>query len=375
MRIGLVSTHPPIECGIGTYTQFFREGLDKLNNETFVISQIGGAGNGVFPVYWPDDADMAKKIFGISTKMTPDIMHIQHEFNLYGTGSSINIAELLKRYKLLGLPVVITLHTVFPKLSHEEKTAAEMIMNDSTAVIVHEEKQKKTLVSYFGKEEKIHIIPHGIRKVAPVKDARKKTGLEGKKIILQCGYFRETKNFHKMVEIMPQIVEKVPEAVLLIAGKFRLLHSGEYLDKLFGLIRNSPVKENIKVLKGQFPQHTFDTIISACDLMVQPYSVGAQSGIMAQAFAFNKPVVTSDLPAFREAVEQSGGGLWSADDNEYVENIVKILTDEKFMADMKSKIAAHVDKLCWEKIAEKHLEVYEPLVYYPYEGAEHFYAG
>lgn len=74
MRIGFVSTYPPIECGIGTYTSYLNEALRKQNNETFVVSQVGARGVNVFPIYWADSISLATHIFTVSAKLTPDVI-------------------------------------------------------------------------------------------------------------------------------------------------------------------------------------------------------------------------------------------------------------------------------------------------------------
>ncbi len=376
MRIGYVSTYPPIECGIATYTSYLNEAVHSLHNETFVISQSGAQGRNVFPVYDPGGASIATQIYNLSTRMTPDIIHIQHEFGLYGSQKGVQIIELIVRYRMVGVPVATTLHSVFPDFQEDEKILTRLILNQSSLVIVHENYQREILLKVFGPyySTKIWVIPHGVRDSVMDEQGKRKLELEGKKVVLLCGYFRPTKGFHKIIKMFPQVVEKIPNAILLIAGKSRGLEFVDYQREFFEMINQSPVTEQILVLRGQFPQHTFDTILSAADLVCLPYDKSGQSGILAQSFAHRKPVVTSDLLPFRAWLDRSHGGLLAKDDAKMTEAIIKILSDDDFRKQLEKNIIDYVNKdVSWKHVARLHIEAYQSYVRVPYGKARHVF--
>jgi 1,2-diacylglycerol 3-alpha-glucosyltransferase len=373
MRIGFVSTYPPIECGIATYTESLNLALRSLENETFVMSQFGAQGEQVFPIYHPDQP-FASNLFATSTRMTPDVVHIQHEYGLFGPQRGVEVIDLMLRYRLANIPVVVTLHTVYTELKREEVMILRHIVEDSAAIIVHEEFQKKTLVDNFGAEQKIHVIEHGVRDMAPISDAKKKLELDGKKVIMLCGYFRKTKGFHRALDFFPEICANNPDAVLVVAGKIRGIEAQDYQEQLFTQLNNSPVADRIVFLRGQFPQHTFDTILSAADVMVMPYEVGAQSGMMAQCFAMNCPVVASDLPAFKLLINRSGGGVICKTDEDYVQAISNLINDPGEHKKIRDNISTYVtDRASWSNISQKHIEVYHSVVTVPYGKARYVY--
>jgi len=379
MRIGFLSTYPPIECGIATYTEYLSLALNDLGNEIFVISQYGAQGKNVFPIYQTGSPSFASDVFTTSTRMTPDVMHIQHEYGLYGTQRGVGVVDLILRYRLAGIPVAITLHTVYETLNREEEIILKAILGDCSLIIVHEEFQKQTLVKAFkeklpGVESKVHVIEHGVREVTPITDAKRKLDLEGKKVILLCGYFRPTKGFHKIIDIFPSICAKEEDAVLLVAGKTRNIEYDDYRREFFTRLNESPVADKIVILRGQFPQYTFDTIIAAGDVVVLPYEVGAQSGMMAQCFAQGVPVVTSGLPAFELIVGRSGGGLVAKSDADYEELILKVFHDDVLKAKLKDNIANYICKEAgWSNIAARHCDAYRKIIKTPYGKAKYVY--
>ena len=361
MRVLFVSTYPPIECGIGTYTSFLAEALARTPTEIHIVSQHGAEGRHVYPSYNPNDEGIARRIFNAAVKVTPDIVHIQHEFGLYGELDGIAVLELIYRIKSTATPVIATFHSVQKEPEFRKELILRAMCRELDGIIVHEEEHVNILKSVFDTDTaKIFLIEHGARVMAPVPDAKEKLNLANRKVILLAGYFRPTKCFDKIVDLFPHIVEKVPDAWLVLSSKLRMLEFSMYRKMLIEKINDSPAKERIEVFRGQFPQKTFDTILSACDILVLPYIVGAQSGIMAHAMTFGKPLVTSNLAAFVAILEKSGAGFYAETDDEYVDRIVTLLTDEEVYNRFSRNAVNYVkEKISWDIIADKTIHVYE----------------
>ena len=138
----------------------------------------------------------------------------------------------------------------------------------------------------------------------------------------------------------------------------------DYRDKLFRMIENSPASERIYVIKGEIPQETFDTALSAADVVPLPYRKGAQSGIFAHCLAFGTPVVVSShVRSFRETVTSVNCGLVAKSDEEVAKSIVKVLRDDSLRSELSRNAREYVRKtVSWKLIAERTLEVYRELI-------------
>ncbi len=369
MRIGFVSSFPPVECGIATYSLFLTDALRDLHQDVYVVSHIGGVGKQVFPVFDYEDEDLAHKAFSTMIRFTPDVVHIQHEFGLYGKFYGMQVIPLILRFRLSGLPVVTTLHTVYRNMEEAHRLLLQNIIANSNAIIVHEQFQKETLLNAISgiPEEHIHVIEHGARLVEPVANAKQKLGLPvDRKVILMIGYFRPSKNFELIIQLMPEIVKRNPDALLVVAGKVRGQEYRDYRTKLFKMIEESPVHDHIYVIRGQLKQEVFDTILSAADVVVLPYKINSQSGILAHSLAFGRPVVVSESGSMKEIMKRSGAGLVAKNEKEYIRHISRILQDEKLARQFSNNARAYVrERISWNIVAQKHLHIYQSLLEEP----------
>jgi glycosyltransferase involved in cell wall biosynthesis len=369
MRIGFITSFPPVECGIATYSSFLIDALRTYRQDVYVVSHVGGAGKQVFPVFDYEDEDLAHKAFGTMIRFTPDVVHIQHEFGLYGRFYGLQVVPLILRFRLNGIPIVTTLHTVYHDMEEAHRLLLENIVLNSDRIIVHEHFQKETLLEKIpgARAEHIHVIEHGAREIEPVPNAKEKLGLpSGKKVILMIGYFRPSKNFELIVRLMPEIVKRNPDAILVLAGKVRGQEYREYRTQLFRMIDESPVREHIFVIRGQLKQDVFDTILSAADVVVLPYKMNSQSGILAHSLAFARPVVVSESGSMKDIMKRAKSGLVSKTEKDYVQNITRILQDEKlareFSMNAKNYVKQHIS---WNLVAQKHLNIYQELLKEP----------
>jgi len=369
MRVGFISTYPPIECGIATYTQYLTEALREKRTDVYIVSHMGGAGPQVFPCFDYEDGDLADKAFSMMTRFTPDVVHIQHEFGLFGKNKGVAVIPLIVQFRLAGIPVVTTLHTVYPEMPEAHRILYQAILSNSTRVIVHEHYQEKAFQSIFDKTltDKIRVIPHGSRELQIVPNAKRQLNLpKGKKIILLVGYLRPSKNFELVVDIFPEILKQCPDAILVIAGKTRGREHLDYRKMLFDRIERSTAKDSIYLIRGQIPQNVFDTIISAADTIVLPYKMNSQSGILAHCLAFGKPVVTSNCGAMQEILFESERGLVYSNPAECIEKIVKVLSDERLSQNLSNNARTYVqNEISWSRIAQLHLDTYKEVMEVP----------
>jgi len=364
MKIGIISSYLPIHCGIATYSSYLIEELRRLRNRVCIVCHKGGKGLDCYPAFNYDDPDLPHKAFKAMMKLAPDLVHIQHEYALFGEQRGVNVIPLTYKLKLSQIPTVITLHTVPKKCDYEEQIIEKALVEIADATIVHEQYQRELIIGRVGHQDKILVIPHGVREIKPVSKAKEKLSLEDKKIVLLVGYFRRSKNFERVVRIFPKVTESVDDALLLVASGARRPEDIAYQDEFLEFVANSVGKDKIKVLIGPFSQEKFDLILSSADIAVFTYLSGAQSGILAHCLAFAKPtVVSSDVRAMVDLVQKIRSGIVARTDYELAEAIVSILTEKNLAKEFSDNARSYVEKhVSWQIIASRHMDVYNKIL-------------
>lgn len=373
MKIAWMSSWPPRHCGIATYSEELISALRKAKNNIHVICHPDGGRPGeknIYPVMNTDVAGWDELVYDTIQKINPDIVHLQHEYGLYQTSGdqASGLFRLLFRLHVQGkYPAVITYHSVYTRLNPMMRLYMDVMQRLVQAGIVHAEYQWMNLHANLGQVvDNVYIIPHGAAATVsiPSKEAKKKLGLEGRRVVGMLGWFTPSKGFDSVLEIWDDLAPDLGKnTTLVLAGDARIGDPNQigYKQKLLDLVNKSVHKDRIKVELGSFTPEEYNTIMASFDLMVMPYTFASQSGNLAHSFALGVPAVVSGLEGLKAEAEVSGAAVAvpPGDREELKRAILMIMGTESLRKTYAQRAKSYAKgKISWSITAKKHMQVY-----------------
>jgi glycosyltransferase involved in cell wall biosynthesis len=338
MRIAMISIYPPPNSkhsklgGVASYTHNLVNSYPKNGVETIVFSnklpniESNYTENGIIiKRCWDKGVMYPFQIFYNIFSSKVDVIHIQHEFFLYGNGVSAAFFPLLQLLlKLLNKPIMVTIHGVIPLsklngefieenklngnpsiLKSELYLLTKLIVKLSTYTIVHEKKLKEVLqYEYKCNSSKIFVIPHGIENRKDSIEnwkAKQLLGYRDKKIVLFFGYLTGYKGIELLIEAFNYLDDK--DAVLIIAGGEhpRLKEEESYKNYIATLKKKATDTGKEIVFTGFVPEEKIAIYFSAADVVVCPYTVFmSSSGPLSLSLAYSRPFIVSE--SFKDAI-------------------------------------------------------------------------
>jgi len=150
----------------------------------------------------------------------------------------------------------------------------------------------------------------------------KKHGLAGKKVIGIVGRLAEQKGHKVLLEAMKDIVEAVPEVVLLVIG------DGPECATIQSLITNHELQDHVQLLGGMQHEEVFK-LYGTMDVFAMP-SLYEGFGLTAtEAMAAGLPVVGTTIEGLSEVIEDGVTGYLvpPGDSKALAQNLIALLND------------------------------------------------
>ena len=169
-------------------------------------------------------------------------------------------------------------------------------------------------------------------------EARAELGLTGSPLLVSVGYLVERKGHHVAIEALAKLLDKHPQARLLVIG------AGEELARLQALCTRLGVQAHV-TFTGALPNADLYKWYSAADVMILASSREGWANVLLEAMACGTPVVATRIWGTPEVVaedvagrlvEQREGGAFAA-------TIDELLSD----CPDRPKVRAYAEKFSW----------------------------
>jgi glycosyltransferase involved in cell wall biosynthesis len=255
-------------------------------------------------------------------------------------------------------PTVLTAHDLLPREPRPGQVRAQQrLLHAVDAVIVHSEYGRAQLVESLGVTgAKVHVIHHGVfehlarqpRELPLPPDLGAVRG----PVVLFFGLLRPYKGLVTLLEAW----RGVEDAELWIVGRPRM--------PLAPLQARAP--DSVRFVPRYVSDAELPAFFRRADIVVLPYGRTErfdQSGVLATALAFGKPIVVSDIGGFGEVARAGAARLVPPDDPTSLRAAVSGLLSDEALRERLANTArsAAAGPYSWTEAARATLSLYESL--------------
>ncbi|WP_375475831.1 glycosyltransferase [uncultured Jatrophihabitans sp.] len=368
-RFGFVSTYPPTQCGLATFTASLNEALTGACADEGLIVRLLDDPGPIAAVdqgaeWLRDDHDgialSAERLNGC------DAVIVQHEFGVYGGRDGEDILRLLAQVRV---PTVVVLHTVLVEPSAHQRQVLEAVVAAADAVVTMTATARDRLVAGYRIDiAKVRIIPHGVPVMNSTAETSRRPFGAGP-LVLSWGLLGPGKGLEWGIEAMALLADLRPTARYLMAGETHpkvLSRFGErYRDGLTEQINRLNLASSVRLDPRYRDAPALAQLVASADVVLLPYDSTDQvtSGVLIEAVAAGKPVVATAFPHAVELLADGAGLLVPHRDPAAIAQALRtVLTRRDLSASMSAKAASSTAALVWPAVAGHYRALVSQLV-------------
>jgi glycosyltransferase involved in cell wall biosynthesis len=368
-EILFITSYPPRECGIATYSQDLITALNnkfkhsfkieicplESKNEQYVYSE---------PVQYILNTGDSNSFRNLAAKINDNvaiqIVLIQHEFGLFRT----NEADFRQFLNTVLKPILVAFHTVLPNPNELLKENVKKISESAHSIIVMTHSSAKILINDYGIDaEKITIISHGTHLV-PHSDKvllKEKYKLTDRNVLSTFGLLSSGKSIETTLDALPSIIKENHDVLFLIIGKTHPTVVKEEGEKYRLML-----EAKIEALQLQNHVHFINRYLSLSDLLeyLQLTDIylftskdpnQAVSGTFSYAMSCGCTIVSTPIPHACEILcGESGIIVDFGNVQQLAEAVNRLLLDEQLRKNISTNALHKIAPTVWENAAIAH---------------------
>jgi len=368
-EILFITSYPPRECGIATYSQDLIKSLNHKFSNAFSIKVCAlESGETNFP--YPDEvkyilktslaAEYEKLAININNDNLINIVVIQHEFGFYARQEQAFLEFLFQ----LSKPVVIVFHTVLPHPDQRLQSKIKSIAAVCRSIIVMTHTSADILMNdYDLPQQKIEVIAHGTHLVPHLskRTLKQKYGFEGRKVLTTFGLLSSGKGIETTIEALPAIVKTSPDTVFLVIGKTHpevVKNDGEeYREMLEQKVRDLNLQNHVRFVNKYLSLPELLEYLQLTDIYMFTTNDPNQavSGTFAYAMSCACPIISTPIPHAKELLTEDTGIIFDfRNSHQLADAVIRILNDDQLRKNLSTNALQKIVSTAWENSAVAH---------------------
>ncbi len=373
-EILFITSYPPRECGIATYSHDLLHAWQQQFNQSFsvkVCALENGEATGAY--VYPNEVkyilhtDNLKQYYHLADSINNDenlqIIMVQHEFGLYG---GVNGEYLVRFLSSINKPIISTFHTVLPRPNEAQKKIIQNIITLSAKIIVMTQNAATILAATYGApDNKITIIAHGTHLTAMGNKQEKKAKkhLGNRTVLSTFGLLSSGKCIETALDALPAIVAEFPEVVYLIIGKTHpnvIKREGEnYRNLLFEKVIALELQNNVRFINKYLVLSELQEYLQLTDiyLFTSKNPDQAVSGTFAYAMAGGCPVISTPIPHATEMLNEAGVIIDFQNIRQLAAATIQLLSNPALLQQMRLNALHKMRPTAWQNAAIAHCQL------------------
>jgi glycosyltransferase involved in cell wall biosynthesis len=375
-KIAFISSYPPRECGIATYSKDLIDFLKIKFGDSFTPMICALESDSQQPTFTEEvshvlNTDHEFSFRHVAAEINQDrrveLVVLQHEFGFFEKNKEAFIALLQKLKK----PILLVFHTVLPKPSEELRAYVRLMAEYCDSILVMTHSAQVILVHHYGiSMDKIHVIAHGTHLIlGENKEAlKRKFKVQGRRILATFGLLSSGKSIETTLDALPAVILNHPDVLFLIIGKTHpsiVKQEGEkYREFLIQKIHALGLQNHVKFINDFLATKTLLAYLQITDIYLFTSNDPNQavSGTFSYAVAAGCPVISTPIPHAMEVLGKEVGMI--VDFNQpaqLAEKITSLLVNEPLRHEMSLQALHQMAPTAWENSAIKHMQLFSQM--------------
>ena len=355
--IGMISTYPPTQCGLATFSAALIQHMQLSTGSLGVVQLVDE------PEPRPGPEVVAQLVNGSPDSAGAAVRHlngfdvvvVQHEYGIYGGPDGVDVLGIVDA---LTVPTIIVLHTVLQDPTASQRhILLELLATADVVVTLTQTARRRLIASYGADAAQVVVIPHGAVDHGPTSSVEQQP--VDRPLVLTWGLIGPGKGIEWAIDAMVGLRDLQPRYLVMGRSHPKVVQrDGEaYRDGLAQRARDAGVHDIVELDDRYLGVGELAELVRQADVVLLPYDSREQvtSGVLIEAVAAGRPVVSTAFPHAIELLADGTGILVPQRDPVALEAALRrVLSEPGLARELAEQAARKAPELLWASVADRY---------------------